>query len=267
MEENNNDIQQAPELSPAAGTPQNISLSDALAGVFSEPGETFTEVKRSTRSTYWLLPLIIIAFITALASFIVLNDEELSSEIKKTQMDAVKEKLDEAVKEGKITREQANEQLEQTQKMFSGVIFTAIGIAGGFFGVIFIFFILSLIYWLVFKMFKGGGSFINFMNVLGLASIITSIQVIINSVLAIFMGRIYVNLGPVWLFTEEQLGKGLFKFVASFDLLTIWYLAVISIGFAKVSELKTSVTMPVVYGLWLVWALISSFVLTTFVGM
>jgi hypothetical protein len=197
----------------------------------------------------------------------VLNDEELSSEIKKTQLDAVRQKMDEAVKEGKMTREQANEQIENTQKMFSGSIFTAIGIAGGFFGVVIIFFVLSLIYWLVFKMFKGTGSYVNFLNVLGISSIISSLQVILNTVLAIFIGRIHVNIGPVWLFTQEQLGKSMFKFVASFDLITLWYLAVISIGFAKISELKSAVSFPVVYGLWLVWTLLSSFVITGFVGM
>jgi len=259
MEENTTEIQQQETL-------QDISLSDALAGVFSEPGELFAGIKRSKRTTYWVWPVIILSLITVLASFMVLNDEDLSSEIKKTQLESVKEKLNEAVKDGKMTREQADEQIENTEKMFSGGIFMVIGLAGGFFGIWLIFILLSLIYWLTFKMFKGTGSFVNFMNVLGIAAIISIIQVVINTVLAVFAGRIYVNLGPIWLFTQDQLGKGLYKFVASFDLLTFWYLVVIAIGFAKVSELKSGVTIPVIFGLWLLWTVLTSFVITSFVG-
>ncbi|HEY3250403.1 MAG TPA: YIP1 family protein [Ignavibacteria bacterium] len=263
MEENTQEPkpeESAPVLQP------NIALSDALAGVFSEPGETFTEIRHSTRATYWIIPLIILAVITSLASFIVLNDEELSSEIKKKQTEAVKERLDKAVKEGKMTRAEADEQLEKTEKMFGGGIFVAIGIAGGFFSVVIFFFLKALIYWGVFKIFKGSGTFINVMNVLGLASIITSIQMILDTVLAIFTGRLFVNIGPVLLFTEEQLGSSMYKFVANFDLINIWYLIVVAIGLSKVSHVKLSISVIVVFALWLIWVLFTSFGPLNFFG-
>lgn len=270
MEENNPDNkqeEQSPEVPSTTSAPQNISLSDAIAGVFSEPGNTFTEVKASSKSNYWVWPLIILALITALASYIVLRDEDLSSEIKKMQTDVVKEKLDKEVKSGSMTREQADEQLEKTNKMFGGGMFVVFGILGGFFTVIIFFFLRSLVYWGAFKIFKGNGTFVNIMNVLGLASIITSVQAILNTVLAIFTGKLFINIGPVLLFTQEQLGKDMFKFVASFDLISLWCLAVIAIGCAKVSNLKSSVTFPVVYGLWLLWTVLTSFVTTSFIGM
>ena len=266
MEENLKDKQTSEETTIISAS-QNITLSDALAGVFSEPGVTFSEVKASSKSTYWVWLIIILAVITALASFIVLHDEELSSEIKKMQIEAMKERLDEAVKNGSISREQAEEQLESTKKMFGGGMFTVIGIAGGFFSVFIFFFLKALVYWGVLKIFKGSCTYVNILNVLGLASIISTVQMIINTVLAIFTGRLFINIGLVLIFTEEQLGKNMFKFIANFDLINLWYLAVIAIGFAKVSSLKSSVTFPVVYGLWIIWILLTSFVTSSFFGM
>jgi len=257
---------QEQEFVPPAAPLQNISLSDCLAGVFSEPGSTFTEVKNSTRGSYWVWPMIILAVITALSAFIVMNDEELSSEIKTLQSKAMKEKLDEAVKSGAMTREQADEQIEKTQKFMGGGMMAVFGIVGGVVSVLIFFLVKGLIYWGGFKIFKGSATFLNILNVLGIASIITSIQMIIDTVLAIFMGKLYVNIGPVLLFTEEAVGKSMYKFIANFDLINIWYLIVISIGFAKVSNLKSSISFPMVFGLWLIWIVLTSFVTTSFLG-
>ena len=258
--------EQTPDFVPPVTNIQNISLSDSLAGVFSEPGETFTEIKKSTKGSYWIWPIIILAVITALSSFIVMNDEELSSEIKTTQSKAMKEKLDDAVKSGQMTREQADEQIEKAQSMMGGGLFAVIGVAGGVISILIFFFVKGLIYWGGFKIFKGTATFVNIMNVLGIASIITSIQMILDTVLAIFTGRLYINIGPVLFFTEEAVGKSMYKFIANFDLINIWYLVIIAIGFAKVSDLKSSVTFPMVFGLWLIWVILTSFVTTSFLG-
>ena len=265
MEENNQQSPQ-PESIPAITQQQDISLTDALSGVFTEPGNTFTDIKNSSKKTYWVIPIIILAIVTSLASFIVLNDEELSSEIKKNQIEAMKERFDKAVKEGQMTREQANEQLESTQKMFGGNMFIIFGILGGFFSVLLFFFLKALVYFGVFKIFKGTGTYLNMLNVLGIASVITSIQILIDSVLAIFTGRLFVNIGPVLLFTQEQLGKEMFTFIANFDLINIWYLVIASIGLAKVSNVKTSTSLVTVFVLWLIWILLTSFGPLNFFG-
>jgi Yip1 domain len=266
MEANTQNQPEQPETTTAPVNQPDISLSDALAGVFSEPGETFTSVRHSTKATYWIVPLIILALITAFSSFIVLNDEELSSEIKKKQTDAMKERFDKAVKEGSMTREQADEQLEKTEQMFSGSMFMVFGMIGGLFSVIVFFFVKALVYWGVLKIFKGTGTFVNMMNVLGLASIITSIQMIIDTVLAIFPGRLFVNIGPILLFTEEQLGSSMYKFVANFDFINIWYLIIAGIGVAKVSHVKLSTSLIVVFVLWLIWVIATSFGPLKFIG-
>jgi hypothetical protein len=255
MEENKELAQPEPEET----VQENISLGDALAGVFSEPGETFTAVKHSTKKNYWLVPIIIVIAVSILASILVLRDEELTSSIREKQKKAMHEQLDKAVKDGKMTREQANQQIEQSQKFMTGSMMMIFGLVFSVVGVIFFFFFKALVYWGGLKIFKGTASYIDVMNVLGLAGIITAIQLVVDTVLAVLLGKIMVNIGPVLLVSEEAVGAQMYTLLAHFDLINIWYLIVVAIGLAKVSNLRTAATIPFVIGLWFVWVLLTSF--------
>lgn len=238
---------------------ENISLGDALAGVFSEPGNTFEQVKASAKKNYWIIPLIILIAVSMLSSILVTRDEELTSEIKTQQKEAMKKRLDEAVKEGKMTREQADEQLDKTDKMFGGSTFVIFGLIGSIAGVLIIFFLKALIYWGGLKIFKGAATYSDIMNVLGLTSIIMAIQLVVDTVLAIIMGKLMMNIGPVLFLAKESMSKDMYVFIANFDLLNIWYLIVAGIGLAKVSKLKSGVTIPFIFALWFIWVLLTSF--------
>ncbi len=260
-EENRSPVESNENLNESAETNviENISLGDAMAGVFTEPGSTFESVKASVKKNYWLLPVLIVIAVSVLSSFLVMNDEELVSEIRTKQKEAIKKQMDEAVKDGKMTREQADQQIEQTEKMFGGGMFVIFGIIGSVFGVLIIFFLKALVYWGGLKLFKGEAGYGDLLNVLGLAGLITAIQLAIDTVLAILMGKLMMNIGPVMLFSEESVGKQMYTLLANFDLLNIWYNIVVGIGLAKVSKLKPSVTITFVFVLWLVWVLLTSF--------
>jgi hypothetical protein len=266
MEENTdqNIGTQQPENLPAPEP--EISLGDAMAGIFSEPGDTFTEVKRSKKN-YWLIPLLIVVAVSILSSFLVLQDEELSSEIRDKQKKAMTEQLDKAVKEGKMTQEQANQQMEQTQKFMGGSMMMVFGIIGSLFAVVVFFFLKALVYWGTMKGFKGTASFKDVMNVLGLSGLITAIQLVVDTVLAVLMGKLTANIGPVLLFTEESVGSSVYKLLGHLDIINIWYLAILSIGLAKVSEVNTAKSIVIVFVLWLLWVVVTSFTsFGTFVG-
>jgi hypothetical protein len=188
-----------------------------------------------------------------------MRDEELSAEIKDKQKAAMQEQIDKAVKEGKMSKEDADKQLEQSQKFMSGGMMMVFGIIGSFFAVVVFFFLKGLIYWGSVKIFKGTAGFKDVLNVLGLAGLITSIQLIIDTVLAVLTGKLLSNIGPVLLFTEESVGKSMYKLIANFDFINIWYLVIVGIGLAKVSDLNSNKTIPLVFGLWIIWILLSSF--------
>ncbi|MEO8512960.1 MAG: YIP1 family protein [Ignavibacteria bacterium] len=259
MEENKDQAETTVESDNLTNPVESISLGDAMAGIFSEPGSTFESVKASAKKNYWLIPILILIAVSLLSSFLVTHDEELLSEIKTQQKEAIKKRMDEAVKDGKMTREQADQQIEKTENMFGGGMFVIFGMIGSVVGVLLIFFLKALLYWGGLKLFKGSAGYGDIMNVLGLTSLIMAIQLIVDTVLAIVMGKLMMNIGPVLLFSENSVGKSMFTFIANFDAITIWYSVIVGIGLAKVSNLKSSVTIPFVFALWLIWVLLTSF--------
>ncbi|MCX7877249.1 MAG: YIP1 family protein [Ignavibacteria bacterium] len=237
----------------------SISISDAMSGVFTEPGETFSEISKSDKRNFWLLPLVITLVVTLISSLLVMNDEELTSSIREKQKKAMEEQFEEMVKKGTITKQEADEQMERNEKMFSGTMFIIFGLIGALFSTMIFFFLKSLIYFGVLKLLKGIVSFTSVMNVVGLAGLISSVQIIVNTVLAIFTGKISTNIGPAFFLSAESFSKPVYVLLSSIDVITFWYLGILGIGLARVSSLKTSTIMIAVILLWLVWVLLMAF--------
>ena len=271
MKENKPELP-ADESSNQAPGPENepvedISLSDAMTGVVTEPGATFEAVKTSSKKYYWIIPALIFIVLYIAASFLVLNDEDLYSEIKTKQTQAMKERMDNAVKDGKMSREQADEQLDKIDKQMSksNPLFYVFAGLGPIFTTFILLFLKGAIFLLVLKLFKGTASYMNILSVLGLAFMIESIQVIIDTVLAIVTGKLNANIGPTLLLTADTMSKEMFSFLSHFDLLTIWVLIITGIGFAKVSQLKPAQTISAVFVLWLIWISATSFLKIPFI--
>jgi hypothetical protein len=262
------------EQSPAepSGIPEpeeEITLSDAITGVFTEPVQTFEDVKKAGKKNFWLVPIIILIVLTIIASFMIMRDEELSAEIRSKQMLAVKEKLEEQVKEGKMTQEQMNERMDRMEQGFRGTnpIFLVFRIIGPIIFIFIVLFLKGLVFWGLIKALKGTATYMLVISVLGLTSVIESVQAVINTALSIVTGRLGANIGPILLFAKDALGENMSKLVSHFDLLSIWYFIILGIGLAKVSQLKTSKVMPVVFVLWVIYIVIVSFSNISFLSM
>jgi hypothetical protein len=246
---------------------EDISLSDAMTGVFTEPRATFEGVRDSKKRSYWLVPTIIVIIFTIVASLLVINDEELYSEIKQMQRDAVVKRMEEQVKEGKMTQEQMDQAVERTEKFMdkSSPFFLISTILGPLIGGFIVLFLRALVIWLVLKILKGVASYMLVVCVTALSGLIDVISTVINTVLAIITGRLMVNIGPILLFAKDSMSENMMKFVSHFDLITIWYLIILGIGLSAVSGLKNSKTMPMVFVLWIIWVCIASFAGLTFI--
>lgn len=240
---------------------EEISSTDTLTGVITEPSATFESVSQS-KKMYWVIPTIILIVVGILASYLITNDEELYSEIKTKQQNAVKKQLEESVKNGSMTKEQMQQQMEQMDKMMdkSNPFFIVMGLIGPIFGVMFKLFFIALVYWGLFKIAKGQAGYMMMINVVGLASVIEAIQGIINTVIGILSGKLEAGLNPAMILSKDSVGEQLFKFLAHIDILNIWYFIVLGIGFAIVNKVKTSTSLIIVFAVWLVWVLITSFV-------
>jgi hypothetical protein len=255
------------QVTPKAN--EDISVSDAITGVITEPGDTFESVKNSSKRNYWIVPTIIFIVVSLIASYLIMNDEELFSEIKAKQMQAAKDQLEQQVKSGNLTREQMNEQIDRMDSFFKkgSIFFLITSTIGPLFTIIILLFLKSLIFWSMIKLLKGVVSYMLVVCVVGLLNIIASIQGVIDTVLAIITGTLTANIGPALLVTEENVGQPMMKLLSHLDILNFWYFILLGIGLAKISNLKSGITIPAVFALWFVWIVLTSFLKIPFVGL
>ncbi len=237
---------------------EELSHTDKLVGVFSEPAAMYQKTAQfPPRTIDWIVPLILLTIFLIASSYIVLSNPEISYNIKHEQLAKIEKSFQEMVDKGQMTKEQAQEQMSKIEErmsqgtsMVQTVIFTIVR-------VFLFFFIVSGIYFIVARfIFKGEGTYASAMVANGLTAYIDIIQVIIATILTIVMGRLMMDTSLASLMQVEK--SSFIGFVlGKLDIITIWSLAVAGIGLSKMFKSSSVVKYLVfVFGLWIVWGLI-----------
>lgn len=265
-EENKTNQQELPDSQTAAPPEpaeefETLTKSDALAGIFIEPRITFSTIAGSAKKHYWVLPIIIFIIVNLISAFLFFSDEELVSKVMDKQFQKVEQRMEENVKSGNMTQEEADLALEQTEKFMNpkSVFFLITGYGSGVVLPFVLLFVLSLVYLIALKILKAEFDYVNILNVIGLSFVILAIGKILDVVISILTSDINtISLGL--LFSEESIGDSLYKLMSSLDLFAIWFSILVAIGLSKISGIKSSVSYILVFGIWIVWILITSFV-------
>lgn len=186
-----------------------------------------------------------------------MQDAELTSKTMDKQKEKMREKFQESVQQGKMTQEDSDKALESMNP--SGMMFKVFAFGGSVVGPFIILLLLSVFYLIALKIMKGQFDFTNILNVVGLAMLIGSIGSLIAVVISVLKGNM-VTIGPSLLFSEESVGQKIYTLLTKIDLFSIWFYAVIAIGLSKVGRVSIVKSSAVVFGLWIVYILVSSFV-------
>ena len=220
---------------------ESFSVGDGIVGVFTSPKETFFSLSKMPKKTYWVIPLLIVIVVGLLSNFLRMNDNELTSKMQTMSAKKIQEQMDDKVKKGEITQEQANQQMEQALKFSDpkNTFFKIISYVSIIFRVIlFSFLLTSLFAFIILKILQGEFNYTNILNVIAFALLIAAAADIVNAVLSILMGD-FKSISLGLLFKPEAIGDKLYNFLNTIDVFTIWYTAVLSIGLAAISKLKT----------------------------
>jgi ABC-type multidrug transport system fused ATPase/permease subunit len=245
--------------------PQELSQMDAISGIFTEPGNTFNTIMKFPKRNFWLLPVIILVLTSIVSSFLFFSDAELVSKMMDKQKMKMREKMQESVKEGKMSQQQANEAIERAEKFMdpNGLFFKITGFAGAVVAPFIMLFVLSVIYMLLLKMFKANFEFTNILNVVGLSLIVSAIGSIIGIVLSIVMGDL-TSVGLALAFKADAVGETFHGLFMKLDVFTIWFYVLVAIGLVRVAKIKPVISYSIVFGLWVIWLVITTFVFTMF---
>ena len=240
---------------------EELSKLDAITGIFTEPGETFETISRNKTRNYWLIPVLIMVVAGIVSSFLFFRDAELVDKIMDKQKQKLRERMEENVKSGKMSKEQSNEAIERAEKFMDpkSVIFQITGYSGAVFSPFFILFLLSLIYVIALKIMKAPFVYTNLLNIIGLSMVINAIGGIVSIVLSIVMGD-FVSLGLSLVIKESAVGINLHTLLTKLDVFSIWFYVLISIGLSRISGIKQGTSYGVVFGIWIVYLIVTSFV-------
>jgi len=241
-----------------------VSLTDKIVGVFTEPASLFSNIKLAgAKTSDWLIPLFLMMLLSFAVQFVVLQNPVLKQQAIDEQIERTKEFLDGYVESGQMTQEQADQQLEAAydrmeEQMSAGLVISAVTII--VLGFIF-FFVISGVYILIVKfVLKGDGSYKEGLSAYGLPGYIMALQLIATIILVLFTESIKAGPDVAKLMNMDP--QTITGYVMGYlDPFKIWYYVVLGIAFAKMFKsdksakyIVTVISVWVIFGL-LFWAL------------
>ncbi|MBI5731315.1 MAG: YIP1 family protein [Ignavibacteriales bacterium] len=258
MEEMQN--QEAPKMSSVELEEFEMSHTDKLVGVFSEPSGTFSKMSKFPPKTAdWVIPILIVIVIAILSQILMMNNPIIKAAIMEKQMAAVEKSLNDAVAKGQMTQAQADQRLESTRDSMEqgGAVQIIIISAGIPFGIFLFFFIVSGVYLILAKfVLKGEGTYKEAMVAYGLPHYITAIQMIIMVIAALAMNKLFTGTSVAdFIGTEKNTIAGFL--LGKLDVFSIWFYVVFGIGLAKMFKSNNSQKYIIsVIAVWLGFGLI-----------
>ncbi len=241
-----------------------LSFSDKMIGIFSEPGKTYESISdHPLRTIDWMLPFFILLIIVSATQLLLMSNKELHSVIVEKQMTKIQNNFENMVKEGKMSREDADKQISIIQDRMDnfGALQMVLTIVGIFIGGFIIFFLIAGIYFLFVKfVLKGEGSYTSVLIASSMTSYIVIIQVILAAIFAFMMGRPFQDTSLAS-FLDSDRSTYLGFFLSKLDLISIWVYAVLAIGLSKMFKSKnSSAYFIVIFGIWLIGGFILFFI-------
>lgn len=235
---------------------ESMSFMDKAAGIFYEPSRVFESVKKSgVKFADWFVPVLVLSILASVSVYVRFSTPDLRYQ----SMQVAVQAINKMESEGKLTSEQA-QQARQRMESGSGT-FEGFGIIGALIGTFIFFFILAGIWLLVGKFaLKGAMNYSHAMGIAGLSSWIAAVGVIIGIAMSVTMSRLNAGLNLGMFATMNIQSKG-YILLSRIDLFALWGLFVVAVGLAVLAGKKLVQSVIWVYGIWIVWTLVSTFLL------
>jgi hypothetical protein len=207
-----------------------LSHSDKAVGVLTEPAETFSQMSRfPPKVKDWFIPFLIFLILVIVSQIIQFSNPVISYESKQQQIEALEKRFDELIKDGRLSQEEADRQIENIQRMD----FFALRLIGTAISVVLFFFFIAAIYFLFGRfVFRGEGSYSSALVSSGMPLYIGIIEVLVYTIAALLLERGMAN-ASVGSFMGIQPNTGFGLLMWLINPLAIWMYIVIGVALAK----------------------------------
>ncbi len=254
--------QEAPKMSSVENDHEEFELShtDKLVGVFSEPTATFGKMaKFPSKTSDWIFPILVFIVVLILSQIVMMNNPGIKRDMIDKTVTKMEKQFNDAVKKGQLTQTQADEQIEKMRDgMEQGGAMRIIGTIISIPIITFIiFFIMAGIYLLLAKFaLKGEGTYKEAMVAYGLPLYISAIQWIVL-VIAAFITNKYLSGTSVADFIDSDKSTIAGFVFGKLDIFSIWFYTILGIGLAKLFKSEnTKQYIIAVFSLWIGLALL-----------
>ncbi len=232
-----------------------LTHTDKLVGVFTEPGSTFSKMREfKPKVVDWLLPLLLFIIVLNVGQIVVKTNPTIRFNMLEKQMEAVEQTLDQYVKSGALTQEQADQQMDVIRDRMnaSGISAMIPQAIGSLISMFIVFFIIVTVFFLCARfLLKGDGAYTHAMVGYGLPIYISILQMIVAVILSMIFERYIMDTSVASIIDMEKGSFGGFL-LSKLDLFSIWFYSVVSIGFAKLFKSEeTGKYFAIVFGLWI----------------
>jgi hypothetical protein len=239
--------QLTPEPPPEATPPPTMSLGGRLLNVFATPGDVFQEVKTAGVSTAnWLAPALILIAVSWVAAWLIFSQESVRHQLSEITDQAIQKQIEKtqmSEQQAEQARAMGEKWAEISSKIAAGLAPVVAGFVTPFFW--------GLILWLVgAKVLKGNFPYMKAVEVVGLANMVSVLDVIVKTLLIVGLGNLYAAPSLVLLVKEFDPQNTVHSLLAIVNVMTFWLLAVRALGLARLSGASFSKAALWVFGIW-----------------
>jgi hypothetical protein len=218
-----------------------MKLFDRIFGIFHRPGEVYQNLSDKPD---WIAPFIIVLLV-----FLIFVSLTLPTIILPEQSKTVLENLPEEMPEER--KEEIVERMTGTQGMIFGII-------GTVFSALFLLFARAGIFLGIFSLFGGKSTYKHSLAIVSYAMLIHVPDSIVKGILMFIKQtpRVYTSLALLMPGADPLTSKP-FQLLGRFDIFTIWELSLLSIGFAIMNKLPVKKSAGIIFGIWIIWIVLS----------
>jgi hypothetical protein len=229
----------------AAEAVEPLSATDTFIGILTEPGPTYDVIGRTApRTAYWLLPTLVCCLI--LGAGLVYRFS--TPQMKEQMVQQTREKLQEQVKAGKMSAEDAEQGVAQFEKIFGIIAFTAP--VSGAIGMFLFFLLFALIVWLLVRyVFKLPVRYGLVLAVIGPTFYIVGIDQLLSLLLGLLTENPFANFSPA-LLMNGTIKDMPYRAAMQCDPIAIWSYYVMGIGLHRGCGISKVQGFGTAFGLW-----------------
>jgi hypothetical protein len=242
-------IPPVPEPQPAESPAPPMSLVGKLVNVIAAPGDVFDEIKAAPpRVANWLIPVLIYAVMGVISVCVLFAQPAIRQTVHDQQVKA----LDKQVQLGKMTQAQEDQALQVMDKFMGPTVLAVFGSVAMVFYSFASIFVWALVLWLLGRWFlKTQFAYLKAVEVAGLASIILVLGLILSTLLAVILGRLYAGPSLALLVGDFDPARRSHLLLGAANAVYFWHTGVLALGLAKLSAAPATRAVIVVFSYWI----------------